>query len=613
MILGLYHFEVPRMAREKTEREALNAMLMKFQDDHKQDLLDEEGVDVSVCSLIFSIIDRRHPFPNGVMLYFSRHGKITLPVFTKVLLEIYQQMELEYEEWQLVDDAAAVFAHFDSDKDGVLEWKEFANLTCAISQTWHDDLSSQQIDALIHHRWGIRQPTVTKSQAIEAKKRQRLAPATIDEHQQAVATSEEQQHGRLFLGWLFPAQPMHPRDRLLRHCIHLQEEEILSVGKTFWNATEWAPEKEKVAVDCMGFLFLSYKVEYWYFELIEQLRKLLMTSVIVFFYPGSLNQLAGGILITFLGLVLCFRMKPFMQPQLNEIQAACLSIQGVTLFYGVILIAENTDPSIPVPPSAVSVIILFLNIFVVFIPFIQFFALRRPAFGNRPLWERAMESCVGMCGFDSPFDRRVSQSSGVHGRYMTMTKLDFSLISENHIQSASGKLEGGRPIPMFRQMSLKGGRFPGRRESMMSKSRRVSAAGLDDISRLRARRSTGAGRGQPELSGKNALVLEGRHKSEEPAVGQAQPEHHHANGHDGPSQHVTGALFMSQPPMPNYMAGSPNVSYALDSGMTYYVPFEPFRHEADLELDSGGWQVDDEAARSAYGVFPRPGIAAADL
>jgi hypothetical protein len=38
-------------------------------------------------------------------------------------------MELEYEEWQLMDDAAAVFAHFDCDKDGVLEWKEFANLT----------------------------------------------------------------------------------------------------------------------------------------------------------------------------------------------------------------------------------------------------------------------------------------------------------------------------------------------------------------------------------------------------------------------------------------------------------------------------------------------------
>ena len=76
----------------------------------------------------------------------------------------------------------------------------------------------------------------------------------------------------------------------------------------------------------------TMQVEYWYFELIEQVRKLLMTSLIVVFYPGSLDQLAGGILVTFIGLILCFRMKPYVQPQLNELQAACLSIQGVTLF-----------------------------------------------------------------------------------------------------------------------------------------------------------------------------------------------------------------------------------------------------------------------------------------
>ncbi len=178
-----------------------------------------------------------------------------------------------------------------------------------------------------------------------------------------------------------------------------------------------------------------------------------------------------------------------------------------------------------------------------------------------------------------------------------MTKLDFSLISENHIQSAAGK--EGRPIPLFRQMSLKGGRFAGRRESMMSKSRRVSAAGLDDVSRLRARRSTGAGRGQAEPSRKNLRAQEGRHKSQEPAVEQAQSEHYHANGHDGPSQHVTGVLSMSQPPMPNYMTGSSNISYSLESGMTYYVPFEPLRHQSDLELDY-------EGARSAYEIFPQP-------
>ena len=74
------------------------------------------------------------------------------------------------------------------------------------------------------------------------------------------------------------------------------------------------------------------QVQYWYFELLEQLRKLLMTSVIVFFFPGSLGQMAGAIFITFMGLILSFRLKPCMQPQLNELQAACLSVQGVTLF-----------------------------------------------------------------------------------------------------------------------------------------------------------------------------------------------------------------------------------------------------------------------------------------
>ena len=73
-------------------------------------------------------------------------------------------------------------------------------------------------------------------------------------------------------------------------------------------------------------------MQFWYYELVEQLRKLLMTSVIVFLFPGSLYQIAGAILITFLGLVLCVRLKPYARHQHNELQAACLSIQAVTLF-----------------------------------------------------------------------------------------------------------------------------------------------------------------------------------------------------------------------------------------------------------------------------------------
>ena len=49
-------------------------------------------------------------------------------------MEVYYELELEYEEWQLLDDAAALFSHFDVDKDNELNWSEFANLTYDLLQ-----------------------------------------------------------------------------------------------------------------------------------------------------------------------------------------------------------------------------------------------------------------------------------------------------------------------------------------------------------------------------------------------------------------------------------------------------------------------------------------------
>ena len=349
MLWGLYHFDVPAMARAKTERAALNAMLSKFQEDHKQAILDASDVDISICALIFSAIDRR----TLMGPFFARYGQITKEAFTRTVLEVLAEMRLDYDPAQLQADASAVFDHFDTNGDGELGDREFATLTCALVQAWHEDLTPDQIDALIRHHWGVN-----------------LDP--------------ESRRGD---SWLFPStQPLDPRQRLLRHCEYLQQEQVLSIGKASWNETDSASEQEKRAVECVGFLFLSYRVEFWYFELIEQLRKLLMTSIIVVFYPGSLDQLIGGILITFLGLVLCFRMRPYMQPQLSELQATCLAIQGVTLFYGVVLIADSNTKT--APGSVVSEIILFLNILVGLVPLVQFFVLRPAPFGEKTLWEK---------------------------------------------------------------------------------------------------------------------------------------------------------------------------------------------------------------------------------
>mmetsp|Transcript_30649 Transcript_30649/g.64126 ORF Transcript_30649/g.64126 Transcript_30649/m.64126 type:complete len:307 (+) Transcript_30649:3265-4185(+) len=154
-------------------------------------------------------------------------------------------------------------------------------------------------------------------------------------------------------------------------------------------------------------------------------------------------------------------MKPCMQPQLNELQAACLSIQAVTLFYGVILIADSPNDTQPAAATVMSAIILFLNIFVVFIPFVQFFVLRRPPHGNRPIWERIVETAASKVGITTPLGRRASRSAylSASGRKDQPSKFRISRISDEQLETlklASNKDVGSaleNSISFLRQAS----------------------------------------------------------------------------------------------------------------------------------------------------------------
>ena len=62
--------------------------------------------------------------------------------------------------------------------------------------------------------------------------------------------------------------------------------------------------------------------------------------------------------------------------------------QAVTLFYGVILIADNPDNTAPLAPTGISTVVLLVNLSVLLIPAIQYWVLRRPPRGSRAVWER---------------------------------------------------------------------------------------------------------------------------------------------------------------------------------------------------------------------------------
>ncbi len=65
------------------------------------------------------------------------------------------------------------------------------------------------------------------------------------------------------------------------------------------------------------------------------LRKLLMTSVLVFIRPGTPGQLSAGAMITFFFLLLGLFWRPFCSSILNNLNSGTLIAQFLTLFVGI--------------------------------------------------------------------------------------------------------------------------------------------------------------------------------------------------------------------------------------------------------------------------------------
>ena len=68
-----------------------------------------------------------------------------------------EECGLQYEPKQLEEDVAGVCSFYDTNGDGVIDKIEFVSLACALCPARHEDLTGDQIEALIHHRWGLRE------------------------------------------------------------------------------------------------------------------------------------------------------------------------------------------------------------------------------------------------------------------------------------------------------------------------------------------------------------------------------------------------------------------------------------------------------------------------
>ncbi len=135
---------------------------------------------------------------------------------------------------------------------------------------------------------------------------------------------------------------------------------------------------EDLAVRHMGFLMRNYDVKHWYFEITEMIRKLFMTSIVIFIYPGSSAQLAAALAFTILNIVHGLYAKPFLDHKVGDTQTYALVAQSLTILYGLMLADTENQLKLGVTVSygqeavtaTIAALVLTMQVGIVVVPYL---------------------------------------------------------------------------------------------------------------------------------------------------------------------------------------------------------------------------------------------------
>ena len=93
---------------------------------------------------------------------------------------------------------------------------------------------------------------------------------------------------------------------------------------------------KRASVEC-GFLFAVYTTRCWYWESVELVRKLILTSILALISPGSAGQVVVGTLVAFFALLGNLRLRPFSEKSLNFVNAVAQMNLFFFLFVALLL------------------------------------------------------------------------------------------------------------------------------------------------------------------------------------------------------------------------------------------------------------------------------------
>lgn len=127
----------------------------------------------------------------------------------------------------------------------------------------------------------------------------------------------------------------------------------------------WKPvlKKCEYTKTVLGNLYKSYEPQYYWWESVELIRKLMLTGVIIFIMPETPTQLGIGLMLTLFFIVLYSLNRPLKDEQDDVLQLVCQLTIFTDYFAGLLLMVEAEG----VDSAAFHEFLLSINILPVFL------------------------------------------------------------------------------------------------------------------------------------------------------------------------------------------------------------------------------------------------------
>jgi hypothetical protein len=92
-----------------------------------------------------------------------------------------------------------------------------------------------------------------------------------------------------------------------------------------------------------GMLYSSYEPDYYYFEVVEMGRKLMMTGGLILVGSGSALQVLIGILVCFVHILIIFYTRPYVEDTEDKLVQVTSTQLFLVLLCGMFLLASNEN------------------------------------------------------------------------------------------------------------------------------------------------------------------------------------------------------------------------------------------------------------------------------